>query len=156
MQNRNCSLFLFPDNIATASINLFDISCVAQTESRTRGEVCQLYVLRSRNPTLCLLTVSSLRVLGIMKARVGKTISLHAKHEVGNSGLSVPGPDDEWCNYSRVRWRESVSADSITHSHVLYMHTRLQTPLWKPGTERLSACEFVRKDTEFLEQMFCI
>lgn len=86
-----------------------------------------------------------------MKARVGKTIILHAKHEVGNSGLSVPGPDDEWCNYSRVQRRESVSTDSITHSHILYVHAHLQTPPWKPGTERLSACEFVRKDTVLLE-----
>lgn len=81
-------------------------------------EVCQFYVLHSRNLTLCLLTVPSFGVLGIMKARVGKTISLHAKHEVGNSGLSVPGPNDGRCNYSRVQRRESVSTDSITHSCV--------------------------------------
>lgn len=53
-----------------------------------------------------------------MKAKVGKAISLHAKHEVGNSGLSVPSrDDDEWCHYSRMQWRESVSTYSITHTH---------------------------------------
>lgn len=108
-------------------------------------EICQLYVLHSRNLTPVF--ASSLRDLGIMKARVGKTISLHAKHEVGNSGLSVPGPDDEWCNYSRVQWRESVSTDSITHSHMLQIHPHFQTPLLVPGTERLSACEFNRNDS---------
>lgn len=61
-----------------------------------------------------------------MKAKIGNTVSLHAKHAVGNSGLSVPGPDDEWCNYSRVQWRESVSTDSITHSHK-HTHTLANT-----------------------------
>lgn len=44
------------------------------------------------------------------------------------AALVCPAPDDEWCNYSRVQWRESVSTDSITHSHIhTYTHTFANT-----------------------------
>lgn len=75
-------------------MNLFDILCRLNEEQNEEGESCQLHVQHSRNLTLCLLTVSSLRLLGIRKARAGKTKWSHAQHEVVNCGLSAPGPDD--------------------------------------------------------------
>lgn len=53
-----------------------------------------------------------------------------AKHEVGNSRSSVPGPDEEWCNYSRVQWRESVSIVQR-----IPLHTHTHHTVWMLGTE---------------------